>query len=79
MCSDYYGAYCAGDYDCTNGCCTDSSKCQPDTDSRCIAKKNRCSENWDCESHCCKNKQCQRNNSLCTADDHDDTGQFQEK
>ena len=76
-CSNYYGAHCVGDFDCTNGCCTDSSTCEPKSDARCIAKKNRCSGNWDCDSNCCKHKQCQRNNSLCTVDN--DTGQFQEK
>ena len=54
----YYGVYCAGDYVCTSGCCTNSSTGQLDTDTRCIPKTKKCSENWNCESNCCsiKNK-----------------------
>ena len=65
-CSDYSGAYCGGDFDCTSGCCL-NSLCRSESDSRCIAKKNKCDGNWECESRCCKKKQCQKNDTLCSS------------
>ena len=65
-CSNYYGVYCVDDVQCTDGCCIDSS-CTSETDSLCIAKKNTCYGDWECESNCCKNDQCQKNDSLCTS------------
>lgn len=65
-CSNYNGAYCSSDFDCTSGCCLNSF-CTSESDSRCIAKKNRCDGNWECESRCCKKKQCQKNDTLCSS------------
>ena len=65
-CSDYNGAYCGGDFDCTSGCCP-NSLCTSESDCRCIAKKNKCDGNWECESRCCKKKQCQKNDTLCSS------------
>ena len=64
-CWDYNGAHCNGDNSCKSGCCIDSL-CEPETDARCIFKKNECDDNWDCDSSCCKNKQCQEDVSSCS-------------